>query len=266
MSGSQNPFANSTRRAGKAVEKSSFAHTCNLLSKYVKERGTLKDLHLAGISGKSDSSAKLEEAKATTTLNLLSNIESSSCQPSSQQGKSANPFLQSAPLNITSGSSSLEQPKRPSLTIFYAGKVLVFDDCSTEKVQEIMTLASGGASLNDHVRGSWKTSNYDSMKPNPAYAVASCSKEHSIPVSVPVQVSVPVPAEQESLKKPQAEGNTSDLPIARRSSIHRFLAKRKDRAAARAPYQLHNNNNNNNHNDRPESSSKNDQEQLELKL
>nr|GMC50000.1 protein TIFY 10A-like [Ipomoea batatas] len=31
-----------------------------------------------------------------------------------------------------------------------------------------------------------------------------------------------------------------DLPIARRSSLHRFLEKRKDRAIARAPYQVHN--------------------------
>lgn len=32
-----------------------------------------------------------------------------------------------------------------------------------------------------------------------------------------------------------------DLPIARRSSLYKFLEKRKDRAIERAPYQLHNN-------------------------
>ena len=33
--------------------------------------------------------------------------------------------------------------------------------------------------------------------------------------------------------------NGLDLPIARRASLHKFLSKRKERAIARAPYQLH---------------------------
>ncbi|CAI9114456.1 OLC1v1015183C1 [Oldenlandia corymbosa var. corymbosa] len=285
-SSQKNPFGNSIpTRPGKAPEKSNFAHTCNLLSQYVKERGgSLKDLNFAGIAAakNSEALAKNEESKAmtsTTTLNLLNSI-GNSCQPLSRTGKSVDLFFSSASLATNSGNSehafatreatsSMEaaaamEPKRPQMTIFYAGKVLVFDDFSSEKAQEIMALASGGAaSLSDHVCGSWnqlpendasdKTFNCSAVGGMNA-TVASCSKDLSIN---------PAPQESVKLKQPKAEANSSDLPIARRSSLHRFLAKRKDRAGARAPYQLHNNNNNN---DRPESSSKNDQEQLELKL
>ncbi|KAJ0779578.1 putative transcription regulator Others family [Helianthus annuus] len=39
---------------------------------------------------------------------------------------------------------------------------------------------------------------------------------------------------------PGLQINESDLPIARRSSLHKFLSKRRDRANERAPYQLSN--------------------------
>lgn len=38
------------------------------------------------------------------------------------------------------------EAKRPQLTIFYAGEVIVFDDCSAEKAKEIMSFASKGIS------------------------------------------------------------------------------------------------------------------------
>ncbi|XP_074330907.1 jasmonate ZIM domain-containing protein 1-like isoform X2 [Apium graveolens] len=41
-------------------------------------------------------------------------------------------------------------------------------------------------------------------------------------------------------KENQTQTLDSDLPIARRASLHRFLEKRKDRATARGPYQFNN--------------------------
>ncbi|PWA79373.1 ZIM-domain protein 2 [Artemisia annua] len=45
--------------------------------------------------------------------------------------------------------------------------------------------------------------------------------------------------EADQLNHAQFLRNGLDLPIARRASLHKFLAKRKERAIARAPYQLH---------------------------
>ncbi|XP_071901303.1 protein TIFY 10B-like [Coffea arabica] len=267
MSASHNSFVSSKASGkGKALEKSNFAHTCNLLSQYVKERGGLRDLNLAGISCKPEAIAKPEEPEtSTSTLNLLNSLEIPE-QPSSEQSKPVDPSSRFAPLvtsntpedasrNVSPREEMAGEPKRAQMTIFYAGDVIVFDDLPAEKAEEIMLLASSGGSGNANASGRFSTPNNSVEKLCSAGAVASGSRAPADPVCT---------AAQESPKQPQPEANTSELPIARRSSLHRFLAKRKDRAGARAPYQLHNNNNNNN--DRPESSSKDDQEQLELKL
>ncbi|KAD5317428.1 hypothetical protein E3N88_17374 [Mikania micrantha] len=77
-----------------------------------------------------------------------------------------------------------------TMTIFYNGQVITFDDLSPEKVKEILKLAEQGAAL---------------KPPKP--------DESSRNIVV------------------------SDLPIARKASIARFLEKRKDRITARSPYQ-----------------------------
>ncbi|CAL4937882.1 unnamed protein product [Urochloa decumbens] len=75
--------------------------------------------------------------------------------------------------------------ERAPLTIFYGGKMVVFDDFPAEKAEEIMHLAGGSGK-----------------------------------------------AAENALAQP----NLTDMPIARKASLKRFLEKRKNRLTAGDPY------------------------------
>ncbi|CAN6285472.1 unnamed protein product [Urochloa humidicola] len=78
-----------------------------------------------------------------------------------------------------------EPAERAPLTIFYGGKMVVFDDFPAEKAEEIMHLAGGSGN-----------------------------------------------AAENALAQP----NLTDMPIARKASLKRFLQKRKNRLTAGDPY------------------------------
>ncbi|CAN6302061.1 unnamed protein product [Urochloa humidicola] len=78
-----------------------------------------------------------------------------------------------------------EPAERAPLTIFYGGKMVVFDDFPAEKAEEIMHLAGGSGN-----------------------------------------------AAENALAQP----NLTDMPIARKASLKRFLEKRKNRLTAGDPY------------------------------
>ncbi|XP_050379368.1 protein TIFY 10A-like [Argentina anserina] len=126
--------------------------------------------------------------------------------------------------------ASLEQPRSAPMTIFYNGQVLVFSDLSAEKAKEIMGLATQGSS----------------------------------PMVSSTESNVIVKPQQKQKQQP-LQAIESDLPIMRRNSLHKFLAKRKERVIAVAPYQV-------NHNQRAGSPKAEEQaggqssKQLELRL
>ncbi|CAK8539533.1 unnamed protein product [Lathyrus sativus] len=103
-------------------------------------------------------------------------------------------FLQQIPSlrnsSVMKSNITKEESKCAQMTIFYDGKVLVFDDIPAEKAKDIMVFSA---------------SNY--VKEHPQVATASV---------------------------------IYDIPMTRKASLHRFLEKRKDRIAARAPYETSN--------------------------
>ncbi|XP_076884470.1 protein TIFY 10B-like isoform X2 [Bidens hawaiensis] len=101
---------------------------------------------------------------------------------------------------VTVNKANSGRSKPPQMTIFYNGQVIVFDDIPADRARDLM-LAAGNTETRVDVE------------------FASHSTESNKRID-PVRV----------------EANGLDLPIARRASLHKFLAKRKDRATLRAPY------------------------------
>lgn len=163
-------------------EKLKFSQTCNLLSQYLKGKGSIRDLNFET----EESGRKHEE--------------------------SINPFSRHAPALTTLQEEAINTTSRSSqMTIFYAGQVLVVDNLPAANAKEVLQLASKYNNVNktaDNCCGNSKPSASTSIQP----------KENQT----------------------QMQPLDSDLPIARRASLHRFLEKRKDRATARAPYQFNN--------------------------
>ncbi|KAL0463779.1 UNVERIFIED_CONTAM: protein TIFY 11B [Sesamum latifolium] len=139
------------RRLGKAPEKSNFVQTCNLLSRYIKEKGSLRDLNLE-IGGKVESLEAIVKPGSSISPPASAAINKvKSAQPLTDQHPPITPHDSSintaehAPHKQTSKEAMTADPKTAQLTIFYSGKVLVFDDYPADKARELMAFAKKGA-------------------------------------------------------------------------------------------------------------------------
>ncbi|KAF5776827.1 putative transcription factor TIFY family [Helianthus annuus] len=183
---------------------STVAMTCNRLSSFLKDKGSLRDIGINAtfdVNGKPESSSPMTETNKTT-VDLLSKIESP-VQMSEKTEKSINHLPQYVTVDSfckpddssnKAVSGEVVEPKTAQMTIIYRGQVLVFDSISADKARDMML--AGGAFF-----------------------------DHQSQKRIPPSLS-------------ELEINESDLPIARRSSLHKFLSRRKDRATESAPYQL----------------------------
>lgn len=180
-------------------QRTNFSNTCNRLSQYLKENGSFGDLSL-GLSRNF-----VPSGNPRPTMDLLPMIEKSG-QKSVQKPMNFFPTREEATKKMDTNTSVTKGvPEKAQMTIFYGGKVLVFNDFPADKAKEIMLLASNGSTT--------------SVAPKLPESSALVPKV------------VPCFGNQ---RPPQQIA--SEMPIARKKSLARFFEKRKDRIVSNGPY------------------------------
>lgn len=198
----------------RAKEKTSFAVTCSKLSRFLKENRSYGDLQ--GIEGLCQQQEKAKGEifllkgiyQTPVTMNLFpgSDVAAETFNLDEVSEQKATIFMD--PSQDTDKASMTDEQKEKEmnaqLTIFYDGKVMVFDNFPAMKAKDLMEMASKGNVFLPHsVNVNCSTTGTTAAPPLPPKAGAS------------VDLS---------------------MPIARRASLHRFLEKRKDRINRNAPY------------------------------
>ncbi|ESQ34883.1 hypothetical protein EUTSA_v10008419mg [Eutrema salsugineum] len=244
-------FAAGRRFSGKP----SFSLTCSRLSQYLKENGSFGDLSL-GMACKPEVNGNFGTSRQpTTTMSLFpceaSNMDSMaaahqdvkpknlfprqssfSSSSSSLPKEDALKITQTTTTTTTTARSVKPEPQTAPLTIFYGGQVIVFNDFSAEKARQVMNLASKGTA---HSFTGF-TSNVNNNNIHQSVYTPHLAKNQS-EITSNIVSHLKKTATQDPIHS-SSTPMACELPIARRASLHRFLAKRKDRVTSKAPYQL----------------------------
>ncbi|URE23266.1 tify 10b [Musa troglodytarum] len=189
------------KRGGKAGEKSQFSHTCSLLNQFLKKKGSLGTIGL-GMSPWPLGHQPTEKHRAPTTMSLLPGV-SVSAEDHADHGADQHAPKPAVP-PATEESASNKAMEKAQLTIFYGGKVLVFDHFPEDKAKDLVQMAGK-----------------ETCTAAPSLVLFSATSGSQLP---PLH---------------RLPKSAQDMPIARRNSLHRFLEKRKDRVNTEAPYQVH---------------------------
>ncbi|MQM10916.1 hypothetical protein Taro_043814 [Colocasia esculenta] len=236
------------RRSGDRAA-SSFSATCRRLSQYLKEKGSFGELSLGMVASPFRVEGKPEMLR---TLNLLPRVEASSGgsddEPPADRDAVPDHPVELLPRCTVMPDFNREQKNAP-ITIFYGGKLVVFNNFTADKAKELLDMAG-------------KACQHPAQKSpveQPAPATVAPAQHHPAPAgatAAPVSkttpaaaagavaatavdsAATPAVAKQEAAPSNTPQPAASDLPIARRVSLNRFLEKRKDRITAKAPYQV----------------------------